>query len=162
MAEQNLSVVIPYAINFSLVVVILYFAARKPLRKYVYQRHERMSDAFNVAASQFKKAQDRHQAAKSSVNNLGKKESEYFSSGRSAAEAEKKEIIEKAHAEAKRLLLEADRMMAAETDDNTQKIKKEFLEMIVAQTESGLKKDLKSSDHSAIYKRAQNSIEVGV
>lgn len=153
---------IPYFVNFAIVMAMVFAIARKPLRKFVYQRHERMRDAFEAAAIAHRKAAARAEAAKGALGSLASEERNILQRESSSAEAEKKEILEKAQAEAQRLLREADRMAGVEQDDASERVKGEFLNLVIAETESTLKRSLKKDDHSAILKRAQNSIEVGV
>ena len=47
-------------------------------------------------------------------------------------------------------------------EEATDRVKGAFLDLVVHATENSLRSGLKKDDHSAILKRAQNSIEVGV
>ncbi|RYZ97742.1 MAG: hypothetical protein EOP11_21615, partial [Proteobacteria bacterium] len=71
MAAAHLHDVIPYAVNFSVVVVILAVVLKKPARKFIYQRHERMKDAFESATIAHQKAATRAEAARQAVAGLG-------------------------------------------------------------------------------------------
>ena len=79
-----------------------------------------------------------------------------------AAEGEKKEILEKAQVESQRISTEAERLAGVEQEEAAERVKGAFLDLVVRETEGGLKRGLKKEDHSAIVKRAQTSIEVGV
>lgn len=162
MAAKNLQEVVPYAVNFSVVVVFLAAVLRKPLRKFVYQRHERMKDAFESAAIAHKKAADRAGAAKRAQAGLPAEQDSIRKRERDFAEQERKEILQKGEAEAARVVAEAERLASSEQDEAAGAVKEKFLAMIVKDAEESLRKGLKKDDHSAILKRAQNSIEVGV
>lgn len=153
---------VPYFINFSIVIGLIVYMGRKPLRKHVYQRHERMRDAFEAAAIAHKKAATRASAAEGALRGLAAEEGALLNSELRAAELEKKEIIEKGQVEAQRILKEADRLANVEQDEATERVKGQYLELVIADAEATLKRSLKKDDHSAILKRAQNSIEVGV
>lgn len=152
--------VFPYFVNFSITIVILVFMLRQPLRRYVYQRHERMKDAVESAARAHEKAIRRSEAAKGALHAAGAEEQKLTASERAQAENEKAEIIQKSRAEAERLGKEADRLAAAEREEAFEKVKTEFLNSVIQGTEQKLKQGLKKDDHIAIIKRAQNSIEV--
>ncbi len=162
MAAQGMQGVIPYAVNFSVVVAFLAVVLRKPLKKYIYQRHEHMKDAVESATLAYRKAGDRHASAKSALERIAEEERGYLAKERLQNEREKKEILEKAKAEAQRLLREADRLSGVEQDEASERVKQQFLDLVVKETEESLRKGLKQADHSAIFKRAQTSIEVGV
>lgn len=162
MAEQNFHALIPYAVNFSIVVVFLVFVTRKPLKKFLYQRHERMKDSFESAARAHKKAAERSAAATSAIRGAPAKEAEIIANERRFAEQERSEILEKSQLEAKRVLSEAERLVGVEQEEAGDRVKAAFLDMVVRGTEESLRKGLKKDDHSAIVRRAQNSIEVGV
>ncbi len=158
----ELRALVPYFINFSIVAALLYMMLRKPLRKYVYQRHERMRDAIEAAAIAHRKAASRAEGARRMIGGLAAEEVSLLSREAAGAEQEKKEILEKGRAEAQRVLKEADRLAAVEQEEASERVKGQFLDLVIAETESTLKRSLKKDDHSAILKRAQNSIEVGI
>jgi F-type H+-transporting ATPase subunit b len=162
MAASGLRDVIPYAINFSTVVVILAVVTRKPLKKFLYQRHERMKDAVEGAAIAHQKALARVTAARKKVESAAAEEQQIVAKEKQQTEIEKKEILENAKTESQRMLGEADRLAAFEQEEASEKVKEQFLQMVVRETENSLKNGLKKDDHHAILKRAQDSIEVGV
>ena len=79
-----------------------------------------------------------------------------------SADLERAEIVQRAQAEALRVSREAERLAVAEQDEAAERVKQQFLDLVVREAEEKLKRGLKKDDHSAILKRAQNSIEVGV
>lgn len=153
---------IPYAINFGIVVALIVAMGRKPLRKFVYQRHERMRDAVESAAIAHRKASSRAEAASRSLGAVAQEERAILQRESAGADQEKKEILEKAQAEAQRVTREAERLAGVEQEEATERVKEQFLNLVVRETELSLKRGLNKEDHSAIVKRAKNSIEVGV
>ena len=153
---------VPYFINFVIVLAMLAMIIKKPLRRYIYQRHERIRDVVEGAQIAHSRAKEKHEAAQKVLANVDEDAAAIFQSEASAVEAEKSEIISKARAEALRLAREAERLSGAEADDALARVKREFLELVVREAEGRLKSGLKRDDHSAILKRAKNSIEVGV
>ncbi|MGZ3650749.1 MAG: F0F1 ATP synthase subunit B family protein [Bdellovibrionota bacterium] len=160
--SQEFQPLIPYFVNFSIVVAILVYWGRAPLRKFVYQRHERMRDAVESAARAHSKATARASAANSALAAVKTEEGAVLAREAANAEQEKKEIIEKAKAEAQRVAREAERLAGVEQEEASERVKGQFVDLVVRETEESLKRGLKKDDHSAIIKRAQNSIEVGV
>ncbi len=153
---------VPYFVNFAIVVAMIFAMARKPLRKFIYQRHERMRDAFEAAAIAHRKAAARADEARRALASLAGEEGGILQRESASAEVERKEILEKAQAEVQRVLKEAERLASVEQDEASERVKGQFLELVIRETEDTLRRSLKKDDHSAILKRAQNSIEVGV
>jgi len=162
MAVKTIQEVAPYAVNFSIVVVFLAVILRKPARKFLYQRHERMKDAVESAAIAHQKAAQRVDAAKLAMSQARSEEAALLEKERQHALLEKKEILEKAKIEAERVIQEAERLAQVEQEEASDRVKDQFLQRVVEGAEESLVRGLKRDDHSAILKRAQSSIEVGV
>jgi F0F1-type ATP synthase membrane subunit b/b' len=160
--ESVFAQVFPYFVNFSITVALLVLTLRKPFRRYVYQRHERMKDAVDAAAIAHQKALARSEAAKKALGALAAEERDLSARETNQAEQEKNEILLRSRAEAERMGQEADRLANAEREAAFDKVKDQFLGLVVQGAEKRLSQDLKKDDHQAILKRAQNSIEVGV
>ncbi|MGZ3693361.1 MAG: F0F1 ATP synthase subunit B family protein [Bdellovibrionota bacterium] len=153
--------VFPYFVNFTITIVLLVFMTRKSLRRYVYQRHERMKDAVESAAIAHQKALARIEAAKKAIDGAALEEQKLSANERLQVEQEKNEILQKSRDEATRQTKEAERLASAEREEAFDKVKEQFVAAVVSGTEQKLKQNLKKDDHSAIIKRAQASIEVG-
>lgn len=162
MAIKTMQEVVPYAVNFGVVVVILAAVLRKPTRKFIYQRHERMKDAVESAAIAHRKAEDRVSAARRAMEQVVREESALLQREAGYSEAEKAVILEKTKQETQRLALEADRLAQVEQEDASDRVRGQFLELVVKEAEENLRRGLKKDDHSALLKSAQKSIEVGV
>ena len=161
MAEE-LEPIVPYFINFAITIAILVWMLRAPFRKFLYQRHERVRDSVNAAALAYEEANRHAEAAKRALSLVASDEREFFARDNATTEQEKKEIIKKAQAEALRVAREAERLSGAELDAAADRLRDQFLDLVVQEAESSLRRGLKKEDHSAIVKRAQMSIEVGV
>jgi F0F1-type ATP synthase membrane subunit b/b' len=159
---QELHGLFPYFVNFAITVIAVYVFAKKPLRKHLYQRHERMRDSFESAAGAFQKAKNRIALAESAMSKLTAEERDLLAREAETAKKEKHELLEKAKAESQRVLAEAERLASVEQDESSERVKSQFLDLVVKEAELSLRRGLKKDDHSAILKRAQNSIEVGV
>jgi F0F1-type ATP synthase membrane subunit b/b' len=160
--ENEFSPLIPYFINFGIVIALLVWMLRAPFRKYVYQRHERMRDAVEAAAIAHRKASDRAEAAKRALATVSAEEKRVLAQDAATVDQEKKDILDKAQAEAHRVGRETERLASAEQDDAGDRVKGQFLDLVVREAEETLKRSLKKEDHSAIIKRANNSIQVGI
>lgn len=162
MAASGISAIVPYAVNFSVVVVILAAAAKNPLRKYLYQRHERMKDAFDSARVALQKSESRHSAAKKAKASIADEEAALIAKEKEFAERERASILAKAREEAGRVSADVERLAKVEYEEASERVKSQFLDLVVREAEEALRRGLKKDDHIAIVKRAQNSIEVGV
>ena len=162
MSVHHMKDLTPYAVNFSIVLVMLAAMVRKPAQKFLYQRHEHMKDAVEAALASHKKALARFSAAEKSAKAASQESAALVDREVAAAKAEAGEISQKASAEVVRLQKEAERLSQVEAEAAQERVKMDFLNLVVNQTEDDLRRGLKKDDHSAILKRAQSSIEVGV
>lgn len=160
--SAEIQALFPYFMNFSIVIVMIVFMGRKPLNKYVYQRHERVRDAVESAANAHRKSAARADAAARAMASFAGEERELLKREAASADQEKNEILSKAQTEVQRVSREAERLAGVEQEEASDRVKVQFLDLVVSETEDSLKRGLKKDDHSAILKRAQNSIEVGV
>ncbi len=158
---SELHEILPYAVNFSIVVAVVTFFARKPFQRLVFQRHEHLKDFIEASAKVFETAQARHKLIAEKLSNVEKEEREILANEIASAKKEAEEIVAKGKAEAERTKNEAARMAAAESADIESRVKAQFLDQVLKSVESRLKEDLKSDDHKKIVRQAQSSIEVG-
>jgi F0F1-type ATP synthase membrane subunit b/b' len=160
-AVKNIQEVVPYAVNFSIVVVFLSVVLRKPLRKYVYQRHERIRDSIESATIAFNRAKERADRASAALRGLAGEVQGIKESERQAALREKQQIEAAAQTESARWALEGQRMAEADAQEAGQKIKEQFLRLVVAQAEAKISGGLDKGRHEEILKGARASIEAG-
>ncbi len=162
MAASGLHGMLPYAVNFSIVVTLVVVGARKPLKKFVFQRHGRIKDFVEDSARAHKRAVERAESAKRALSQLDVESRRIKDAELDSAKREAAEILSKAEDEAARVRKEAEMIMAAESTDQDEKVKEEFLNRVIARAESKLQGGLRSDDHAQIVRRARSSIEVGV
>ena len=161
MAASGLKDIVPYAVNFSIVVVLLTIIARKPLKRFVFQRHERLKDFVDASSKTFKAAKARYESASMKLGGVEAESKEILSSEMNSARKEAVEIISKGKEEAERMRKEAERLIAVEQSDVELRIKVDFLDNILAAAETRLKRGLKNDDHKKILKNAESRIGVG-
>lgn len=160
--QQNIQSLLPYFVNFSIVVVFLFYVTKKPLKKFLYQRHERMKDEFEAAARAHKRAQERNMVATSAARGVSGQELRVLDDERRGAQEEARELLQRSQQESARIIAEADRLARVEQEEASDRVREIFLDMVVVAAEESLRRGLKRDDHAALLKRAQNSIEVGV
>lgn len=154
--------IVPYAVNFSIVVVLLVFIARNPLKKYLYQRHERMRDFLEDSARVHAKSLERNKAVSAQLSSAEREMGRIVEREIAQAKQEAQEHVQKSHEEVERIEKEAQRLADTEGSESEGRVKSVFVDLVISQTEAALRQELKKDDHSAIIKRAQNSIEVSV
>ena len=162
MTDQALHSVIPYVVNFSVVVVLLFILIRKPAKKFLYQRHEHMADQIQSAGKAYEKAAARNHTAKQVLAEFSTEEASLLQQEKLNAQNEKQEILSKATAEASRVTLEANRLAEVESAETATKLQKEFIDLVVSVAETNLTNNLKQNDHEEILRHARTSIEAGV
>jgi F0F1-type ATP synthase membrane subunit b/b' len=159
--EAALHHVLPYIVNFSIVVVLLFVVGHKPFQKFVFQRHERLKDFVEDSRKVFGTAQSRNTAISSKVSSLDREEREILDAELISARKDAEEVVAKGDAEAERILKDATKMAAAEAAEIEARVKAQFLDQVLNSVEGRLKEDLNRDDHKKIVQRAQSSIGVG-
>lgn len=159
---QEIHHLLPYAVNFSIVIALLMVLTRNPLKKFLFQRHERIQDQVLSSEKQFQAAKlknDSLQAQKSALQNefkaLEAREKE-------AAEASTKKLLASANEESRRIESESKRLAVNEAEDSGAKMKQEFVDEIIHRTEAALLNGLGNDAHSGVLARAKNSMEAEV
>lgn len=158
---SGLREVVPYAVNFSIAFALLFVIGRKPLRRFVYQRHERLKDFIENSTQVFQQAQARHEAAVARLKNIDGEEQEIIAAEVAGARCDAEEMVAKGRAEAERMRVEASRLMAVEAGEIAGRVKAEFLDKVLEAAGLRLKEGLGGDDHKEILRQAQSRIEVG-
>ncbi|MCO5142410.1 MAG: hypothetical protein M9962_04895 [Oligoflexia bacterium] len=161
-AGNGFQVVIPYAFNASVVVVILFVLLRKPTKKFVFQRHERMKDLFESAKKAKLEAEQALSSAQLNLEQFKKNEQQLFSKEVEKIDREIQELKTKNEDEIKRLKVEADRLVKNELESAGSRVVERFVKMITDATSSKLESKLQKDDHVAIINDARSNIEAGV
>ena len=156
MAE--ISSIYPFIVNFLIVVIVIALAARKPLRRLVYQRHEHIRDFVESSAQELERARARDLVATKQLAGAEKEASELAAKEIEMAEREAREILDSGDREVRRLSKEAESMAGAMAADAGDRLRLEFVDEILARASSRLTTGLKKDDHSEILRRAENSI----
>lgn len=159
MAAEGLSGLVPYAINFSLVFGAIGYFGRAPLRKFVYQRHERQRDLVDAAAAAKKNAEKRFIEVQDNLKRLTEDGRKILQEAEQEAKAEALQILKRADAEVARLEKDAERIIANEEEQQANALRGHMLEMALASAETKLRSGMKKEDHSAIIRVAKRKLE---
>jgi F-type H+-transporting ATPase subunit b len=128
-------IIIAQAINFVIVLVILYFLVLKPLRKMMSERGEEISGGLNDAkknAELLKKTEDEYK------NVLAKAREEahiLYQDGKIEAEAKRAEMLENAKKDVDALIASGKKSLEAEKAKMMEDAKREIVSIVVAATE---------------------------
>jgi F-type H+-transporting ATPase subunit b len=158
---SELGSLLPFVVNFTVVLVLLAVLARKPLRKFVYQRHERLKDFLESSAKEHELAASRLAAAEASLRGADGEVASIMEREARASAAEAADLVARAKEEAARAAREAEALVLSQASDASEKMKLQFVEMVISTTGDRLRSGLRHDDHSAIFERAQSSIGAG-
>lgn len=159
--QHELSALIPYFVNFAIIVIGLGFAISKPFSRFVYQRHEHIRDLVESAKKEKLLIEAKMKELESGLTHLRATSEKMLNDERAAATAEALQIADKSRQEAARIEADADRIIENELREGELKVKAIFVNQVIADAESKLQKDLKREDHAHLVKRASGTIEVG-
>ena len=162
MAKSGLSQLIPYVVNFSAVVGILGYVGRKPLQKFLYQRHEHLKDLMESAARAYHSAKERFEKTSGKLSHFDREAKEILQRAEHAGVEQAEEIMKNATADVERVAKDAERILANEINEHQKTIRNRVINEAIEKTKEILKKDLKSEDHSRILKSVRSSLEAEV
>jgi F0F1-type ATP synthase membrane subunit b/b' len=150
---------LPYIVNFSILVLGLVVATRKPLQRFVYQRYERIKDATEsaqrdrlVTDARLKKIELATAAFDRDALALREREG-------LAAKSDVAAVVERTKQELARIQDDAQTIVANESRDRLQEMRGAYVDLVLANTEAKLRSGLKGEDHSGLIKRAARKIE---
>lgn len=159
MAATGLAGIIPYAINFSIVAGSAIYFGRKPLAKFVFQRHERIKDLVESAANAQKEAKKRFEEIMKSIEGSSKEVEILLSESEEDAKAEAKAIVEKAEADAAKVKADAEKIVEYERNGQLEILKQKVIYQALQQAENSLRKDMNDDVHTKMLKAAKTQIE---
>ena len=160
MASEEIKALLPYAVNFSVLAVVVAVVGKKQITKAIYQRHERIKDFVNEAKTVHDAAQKRINAIESKLNAFENEKKNILSSAALEGNKDGALLLDRAKHESVRIASEAQRIVENENSDRQAGIRGEFLNKVLDQTAETLKKNLKNEDHTSIINEARNRLEV--
>jgi F-type H+-transporting ATPase subunit b len=159
MAASGLSDLVPYAINFSIVASAAVYFGREPVRKFVYQRHERMKDLIESASRAKKVAEKRYLEVQNKLQTITDESRKILSEAEQDAKTEASLLLSRADQEVGRLNTDTDRILRNEEESRANKLRNNMINLAIASAEQSLRKNLKKEDHSAIISRAKSRLD---
>lgn len=159
MAATGIEGLLPYAINFSIVAGSALYFGRKPLAKFVYQRHERMKDLLESAAAAQEEAKKRFEAVMKSIENSDNEVSAILKETEADARAEAAAIEAKAQADADKVLSDAEKIVEHERHGQMNELKQKVIFKALTQAEVNLRKGINEDVHTQMLKAAKTQIE---
>lgn len=157
--NEALHHVLPYIVNFSILVVGVVFFTRKPFQRFVYQRHERIKDSAESAARDRSAVEARVKKVEAAVAAFSQDAERIRTQERLGATQDVNEIAEKARQELASIQSGGQRIIENESRERQLQVRGAYVDLILRETEEKLKKGLKREDHSGLVKSAGGKIE---
>lgn len=159
MAADGLSGLIPYAFNFSIIAGAAAYFGRAPIRKLVYQRHERMKDLVESATKAKKGAEKRFLEVQTKLQKITEESRKLLQEAEADAKSEAAQLLARADHEVARLRTDTDRILKNEEEHRSTDLRNNMINQAIVAAEASLRKNLKKEDHTAIIRRAKSRLE---
>ncbi len=144
-------IIVAQAVNFAVVLAVLYFFALKPLNKLMAERSEKIGKGVKDAKANAELLQATKAEYESALAKARAEANDIFQSGKKEVEAKRAEMLESAKAEVKMMIEGGRKTLEAEKAKMVENAKKEVVALIVAATRKVLddKADSSSDARSA-------------
>ncbi len=159
MAASGLSGLIPYAINFSIVAGSFIYFGRKPLAKFVFQRHQRLKDQVESAEVAKKEATKRFEEVMKSLENSEKEIELLLAETEKDAKSEALEILTRAESDAEKLKSDAERILEHEKTAQLSAMKQKLIVSAVGKAKDTLQKGMNDEVHTKMLNVAKSQLE---
>ncbi|MES2930228.1 MAG: F0F1 ATP synthase subunit B [Patescibacteria group bacterium] len=150
-------IIIAQAINFIIVLVILYFLALKPLKKIMSERQSRIEGGLEDAKRNAKILADTKKEYDAIVVQAKTEAHEIFQEGKRDAEAKKTEMLEQAKVDVDRMIADGKNALEGEKAKMIEEAKKEIITLVVAATEKLLEDKADASFDQKQVKNIRNA-----
>lgn len=154
------SLLIPQAVNFSVVVVLLYILTRKVVSQHFASRADQYDQLLNKAETARREAETQHRKIKERLANLESSQEDSLKKAHSEAEELKSSILRDAEKLAKRLAEEAQQTAQYEVEKAANKLRLGLLEQATAQASQTLKDQVGGADQKRLNSEFVEKIQV--
>jgi F-type H+-transporting ATPase subunit b len=146
-------------INFGIFLAIMSRLAWKPLKQFMLDRHDQISNDLDAAAKLRAEAEATLKQYEAKIGGLDKEIDTLLAQIRTESEAEKARIMAAAEADAKRLKEDAERQIAAEIDVARRELRRGVIEAAVAAAQESLKKNIAADDQRKMAEKYVADVE---
>lgn len=159
MSPEDLRTVLWQAFNFSLVVLIIYFAVRKSLPELFHKRQEGFVASAKKAEEAKAEAEKMFLDIKNKLEHLNTTYEESVSRARAEATDLRKQLIQEAEEQARHVKQEAEVTVKSEMQKAQRELRETFVREAVGIARGVLSKDIASSDHQKLQTEFSKNIE---
>jgi F-type H+-transporting ATPase subunit b len=147
-------------VNFGIFLAIMSKLAWKPLKKFMADRHDEISNNLDAASRLRAEAEATLAQYEAKIGGIDREIDTLLAAIRKEAEMEKARIIAAAEADAKRLKEDAERQIAAEIDRARRELRRGVIEAAVGAAEASLKKNIAADDQRKMAEKYVHDVEV--
>ena len=127
-------IILAQAVNFAVVLVVLYLFAVKPLNKLMAERSEKIGKGVSDAKMNAELLQATKSEYESAMSKARSEANDIFQSGKKEAEVKRAEMLESARQEVKTMIENGKKTLEAEKVRMVENAKKEVVALIVSAT----------------------------
>jgi len=148
------------AINFALMVLILYLVLRKsPVKDFFSRRTEEIKQKFEELKREKDSAESRYAELERKLEEFEVKKKEIIEQYKAEGAAEKEKIIEEATKRAKQILEQADLTIQRELQTAKNILQRELLDLAARKAEEIIAKEIKDSDQDKLVNEFIDRVE---
>lgn len=152
------SLVAPF-INFAVLVTILVFAMRKPLKEMVRDRHATLKDKLEATQRELAAAQKKFEEYSLKLRSLESELTDYRKGVVEDAEAMKVRIVHEAKKMADQIVIDAKKTSEAMGTEFKEKMRAELAQSVLARAENIIRSRLSDGDRERIRKDFSKQVE---
>lgn len=141
---------IPSAVNLAILVGILVFYTREPLRQFVRTRHETLRDELQKTALDLRTAKQRYEEFSGRLASMESEAASLRQQAKDDARAAKTRVVEDAKRLAQTIVTDARAAGEGLYSDFRRQLREEFAEKVVARAEALLKARLTGEDQARL------------
>ncbi len=146
-------------INFIILVTILVFAMKKPLKEMVRERHETLKDKLEATQRELAAAQKKFEEYSMKLRSLEGELTDYRRAADEDVEAMKTRVIHEAKKMADNIVVDAKKTSEAMAGEFKDKMRAEFAQSVLARAEGIIRSRLSDGDRERIRKDFSKEVE---
>ncbi len=152
----DLKIIIAQAVNFAVVLVVLYFFALKPLAKIMKERSETIQSGLDDAEKNKKLLADSKIVYDQALSDAKQKAEAIFASIVQESENKRSEMMQQAKMDAEKIVTNGKNVLEAEKVKMVAEAKKEIVSIAIKATEKLLGSNIDSSFNNKVIKELDN------
>lgn len=155
----DLKTLLIQAVNFFILLFLLWKFAYKPILKMLNERTEKIDQSLKMAQENQKKAEQLENQIKEATEKNRQQAKAMLDESRQVAETIKKKIKEEAHQEADQLMKMAETRLKQQKEELKEELRRDMAKLVMAATEKLLPKTLDGKSQKELLRESIKEVE---